>query len=72
MDMSLSPPGVPDAEHALLKADDVAALLGVRKEYVWRMGQRGVLPSVKVGRHRRWRQATVRDFIARREGRPVL
>jgi excisionase family DNA binding protein len=52
----------------LLTADDVAALLGVPRGFVYALSRRGELPTVRVGdRYVRYRAQTVDEWIAGQE-----
>jgi excisionase family DNA binding protein len=57
----------------LLTADEVAELLHIPRSTVSDYARRGVLPSVKLGRHRRFVRADVADAIeGLRSGRPSM
>ncbi len=54
----------------LLTADDVAELLHIPRSTVSDYARRGVLPSIMLGRHRRFVRSDVDDAIERlRRGR---
>jgi excisionase family DNA binding protein len=45
-------------------AEQLAARWQVPKAHVYRLAREGQLPTVKLGRYRRWRLADVEDFEA--------
>lgn len=49
----------PDPLDELLTSDQLATLLGMRKSTVEDYARRGVLPSLKLGRHRRFVRSDV-------------
>lgn len=52
----------------LLTADDVAAMLGVPRTFVYALSRRGVLPTVRLGeRYVRYRPETIAEWIAGQE-----
>lgn len=52
----------------LLTADDVAAVLGVPRTFVYALSRRGVLPTVRLGeRYVRYRAETIAEWIAGQE-----
>ena len=53
---------------SLLTADDVAELLGVPKSWVYEQSRRGVIPTVTLGRYRRYRREAIEAWIERLEG----
>ena len=59
----------------LLTAQDVADLLGVPKSWVYAASRSGELPTVTLGRYRRYRRESIEAWIAHQEGtsngRPV-
>ena len=68
-------PSGPDVDHALpelLTVDEVAALLKVRRSWVYehtrsRGSARAVrLPFIKIGKYKRFDPAAVREFLLRR------
>jgi excisionase family DNA binding protein len=52
---------------ALLTAAEAAALLRVSERWVTDAGREGRLPSVPLGRNRRYRRSTILAFIERQE-----
>jgi excisionase family DNA binding protein len=53
-----------------LSTSQAAAVIGVRREIVRGLAVRGVIPSVRVGRHWRMRLEDVHAFKARRDAHP--
>jgi len=47
----------------LLTADDVAALLGVSKSYVWHLCREDSIPHVRLGRSVRFRQEALDRWL---------
>lgn len=54
----------------LLTADDVATALQCSKAQVFALAGRGEIPSVKIGRLRRFREADVEAYIGGRSTAP--
>jgi excisionase family DNA binding protein len=59
------------ADTRLLTADDVAAMLGVPKTWVYAETRAGRMPHVELGRYRRYRTDAIEAWIAQRERGPV-
>ena len=56
----------------LLEAEDVAALLGVPRRFVYELVRRGELPAVRIGqRYVRFRSEALDEWIASRESSRV-
>jgi excisionase family DNA binding protein len=49
----------------ILTKDEVAALLRLRPSTVDDMARRGDLPSIRLGRHRRYLRSDIEEFIQR-------
>ena len=47
----------------LLDAQAVAELLGVPKGWVYEQSRRGSIPTVTLGRYRRYRRAAVEEWV---------
>jgi excisionase family DNA binding protein len=47
----------------LLDAQAVAALLGVPRGWVYEQSRRGSIPTVTLGRYRRYRRAAVEEWV---------
>jgi excisionase family DNA binding protein len=52
---------------SLLTAQDVAAMLGVPTSWVYAQTRAGLLPTVKLGRYRRYRRDAVAAWIEAQE-----
>ena len=55
------------ANPSLLAAEDVAALLGVPTSWVYEQSRRGRIPTVTLGRYRRYRREAIDAWIAELE-----
>ncbi len=54
-----------DAAPLLVRADEVARMMGVSERTLWRLASAGRVPRpVRIGRNTRWRKAEVADWIA--------
>jgi excisionase family DNA binding protein len=53
----------PLAGDPLLTAEQVGELLGVPKSWVWEQSRRGRIPTVRLGRYRRYRREAVERWI---------
>jgi excisionase family DNA binding protein len=51
----------------LLTADEVARLLAVRAKWVYTQSQRHRIPTITLGRHRRYRRCAIFEWPARLE-----
>ncbi len=51
------------ASGGLLTAQRVAELLGVSPEYVWQMSREGRIPTIRLGRARRYRLDAILDWL---------
>lgn len=49
----------------LLTAEEVAQLLGVSANYVWAKAKEGLIPSVRIGRNRRFRRQDLEQWLER-------
>lgn len=54
---------------SLLTADEVADLLGVPKSWVYEQSRRGAIPTVTLGRYRRYRREAIEEWVGTREVR---
>ena len=52
---------------SLMSAQDVAALLGVPKAWVYAQSRAGKIPTVTLGRYRRYRREAIEQWIAKQE-----
>jgi len=55
---------------SLLTAAEVAALLGVRTSWVYEQSRAGRIPTVTLGRYRRYRREAIEEWVARIEAGP--
>ena len=51
-------------ESPLWTAHEVAELLGVSHEYIWQLSREGRIPTVSLGRSRRYRRDSVLAWLA--------
>lgn len=51
----------------LLSAKDVAAMLGVPTSWVYEQSRKGLIPTVELGRYRRFRLEVVEEWIKKQE-----
>ena len=49
---------------ALLTAEEVAVLLGMGVDWVWEQSRRGRIPTVRLGRYRRYRREAIESWLA--------
>ena len=56
-----------DPASALLTATEVAQLLGVPRTWVYEQSRRGAIPTVTLGRYRRYRRAAIDAWLERLE-----
>jgi len=52
-----------DMAEALLTADEVAGLLGVTKSWVYEQSRRGRIPTISLGRYRRYRRQSIDAWL---------
>lgn len=57
----------PSADGSLWTAHEVAELLGVSHEYVWQLSREGRIPTVSLGRTRRYRPESILSWLERIE-----
>lgn len=51
------------SEGCLWTAHDVADLLGVSHEYIWQLSREGRIPTVSIGRTRRYRKESILAWL---------
>jgi excisionase family DNA binding protein len=51
----------------LLVAEDVAAMLGMTKDWVYEQARKDAIPHIKLGRYTRFRRKSIEDWIRERE-----
>ena len=56
-----------DMSGSLLTAGDVAQLLGVPKSWVYEQSRAGRIPTVTLGRYRRYRREAIEAWVAQLE-----
>jgi excisionase family DNA binding protein len=54
----------------LMTAEQVAELVGMDIEWVWKMSRRGQIPTVTLGRFRRYRREAILRWLEEIESRP--
>ena len=54
----------------LLTAGDVAGLLGVPPSWVYEQARLGRIPTVMLGRYRRFRREAIEEWVEQLEARP--
>lgn len=54
----------------LLTAAEVAAILRVPKSWVYEQARSGALPPVTLGRYRRFREESIREWVGEHEVTP--
>jgi len=52
---------------SLLTADEVATMLGVPKSWVYEQSRAGRIPTVTLGRYRRYRREAIEAWVGRLE-----
>lgn len=54
----------------LMNAEQVADLLGMDVEWVWKMSRRGEIPTITLGRSRRYRRDAILRWLEEIEAKP--
>jgi excisionase family DNA binding protein len=54
----------------LMSAEQVADLVGMDVEWVWKMSRRGAIPTITLGRSRRYRREAILRWLEELESRP--
>lgn len=54
----------------LLTAEQVAEMLGVPKTWIYEQSRKGLIPTVTLGRYRRFRREAIEAWIEGQENRP--
>lgn len=52
-----------NGEHELLDAEQVAAMLGMTSAWVYEQSRKGRIPTITLGRYRRYRRAAIEDWL---------
>jgi excisionase family DNA binding protein len=55
----------------LLTAEQVAEMLGVTTDWVWAQARKGVIPHIRLGRNRRFREDAVENWLRQLEAESV-
>ena len=58
------------AEAALMTAGEVGAMLGVPASWVYAQSRLGRIPTVTLGRYRRYRRSAIEAWVTQLEARP--
>jgi excisionase family DNA binding protein len=58
--------------HELLTANEVASMLGVTPAWVYEQSRQGRIPTVTLGRYRRYRRESIEEWVRRMETGPPL
>jgi excisionase family DNA binding protein len=53
----------PSVRGPLLDAEEVGEMLGVPKSWVWEQSRSGRIPTVRLGRYRRYRREAIERWI---------
>jgi len=61
--LTVSGESKPRTAGRLLTADEVAELLGVSTEWVWEQSRLGLIPTITLGRFRRYRKEAVERWL---------
>jgi len=56
---------------SLLTAEQVAALLGVPRSWVYEQSRRGTIPTVTLGRYRRYRGEAIQEWLRELEAEGI-
>ena len=51
----------------LLTAEEVAELLGMKTDWVWAQARKGLIPHVRLGRYRRFRESAIEAWLSELE-----
>lgn len=55
--------GSDQSGNRLLTADEVAAIIGMRSDYVYALARRRVIPFIRFGRSVRFRRASIESWL---------
>jgi excisionase family DNA binding protein len=61
------PSGLDDRDDQLLTADQLAERLGVRRSWVYEQSRLGRIPTISLGRYRRYRWSAIVQWLAELE-----
>lgn len=65
------PPSASNGARELLTAEEVAHLLGMGVDWVWAQTRAGRIPSITLGRRRRYRRETIDQWLQELEAQPA-
>lgn len=57
----------PSSNGRLMTAEEVAELIGMRVDWVYAQSRKGLIPTVKLGRYRRYRREAIERWICEQE-----
>jgi excisionase family DNA binding protein len=66
---NLAPPRLVGVSGSLLTADQVAQMLGVPKTWVYEQSRKGRIPTVTLGRYRRYRAEAIQRWVEQLEAK---
>ncbi|MDQ4040700.1 MAG: helix-turn-helix domain-containing protein [Actinomycetota bacterium] len=61
----------PERDRELMDARQVAAMLGVTVDWVYEQSRRGRIPTITLGRYRRYRRAAIEAWLLSIERRSL-
>jgi excisionase family DNA binding protein len=64
-----APKRLVDMNGSLLNAEQVAERLGVPKTWVYEQSRKGQIPTVTLGRYRRYREETIEKWVTELEAK---
>lgn len=64
------PDHIANERRELLTAEDVAELLGMSVDWIWAQTRAGNIPSISLGRYRRYRRHAIEEWLRELESRP--
>ena len=54
--------------HELIDAEEVARIIGMTTDWVYEQSRRGRIPTITLGRYRRYRRAAIEAWLEQLEG----
>ncbi len=64
------PDYIANGRRELLTADEVAELLGMSVDWIWAQTRAGNIPTINLGRYRRYRRQAIEEWLQELESRP--
>ena len=61
---------IANGRRELLTAEEVAELLGMSVDWIWAQTRAGNIPSISLGRYRRYRRQAIEEWLQELESRP--